>query len=575
LAIPFTINDADTPVNNLTVSGSSNNTTLVPNANIVFGGSGANRTVTVSPAANQTGSTTITVSVSDGELSASTSFVVTVSSPFTGTQVFNNAAAITIPSVGKATPYPAVINVSGMGGTISNVTVTLQNLSHTYPADIDVLLVGPGGQKAVIFSDVGGGGDVNNVTVTLSDAAATALTAAGQIVSGTFKPTNVEPGDTGELDNFSAPAPGGPYGTALSTFNGVGANGTWSLYVVDDGTGDLGSFAGGWSLTITTVSGNSPAAPTISDIGDQWTPTNTATAAIPFTVNDADTPVNNLTLSASSSNLTLVPTNNTVFGGSGTNRTLTVTPASDQVGVATITVSVSDGTTNASDTLTLTVSASPPGLVAAYGFNEGLGTTVGDASGNGNLGTIIGPTWTAAGKYGNALTFNGVNGWVLINDAPSLRLTNGETLEAWVYPFSIPPVGCSGVNCSFMDVVMKDSDRYYVLASSDNNQKPEAGGIFAAGKHIIYAPSPLATNTWTHLAVTYDSTMIRFYVNGSLVASAPETALITASTSPLFIGGDQTMGQYFNGRIDEVRVYNRGLSAAEIQADMNTAIPSN
>jgi subtilisin-like proprotein convertase family protein len=319
-AIPFTINDADTPVDNLTVSGSSNNTTLVPNANIAFGGSGANWTVTVSPAANQTGSATITVSVSDGELSTSTSFVVTVSSPFTGTQSFSNAAAITIPSVGNATPYPAVINVSGMGGTISNVTVTLQNLSHTYPADIDVLLVGPAGQKAVIFSDVGGGGDVNSVTVTLSDAAATALTATGQIVSGTFKPTNVEPGETGELDNFSAPAPGGPYGTALSTFNGVGANGTWSLYVVDDGPGDLGSFAGGWSLTITTVSGNGSAAPMISDIGDQWTTTNTAIAAIPFTMNDMDRPVDNLTLSAPSSNPTLVPANNIGFGGSGTNQ---------------------------------------------------------------------------------------------------------------------------------------------------------------------------------------------------------------------------------------------------------------
>ena len=160
----------------------------------------------------------------------------------------------------------------------------------------------------------------------------------------------------------------------------------------------------------------------------------------------------------------------------------------------------------------------------------------------------------------------------MINDAASLRLTNGETLEAWVYPVSIPPVNCTGTNCQFMDVVMKDSDRYYMLASSNNGQKPEVGGIFATGKHIIYAPSPLATNTWTHLAVTYDSTMLRLYVNGALVSSAPETALITTSTSPLFIGGDQTMGQYFNGRIDEVRVYNRGLSAAEIQADMNTPI---
>jgi hypothetical protein len=78
------------------------------------------------------------------------------------------------------------------------------------------------------------------------------------------------------------------------------------------------------------------------------------------------------------------------------------------------------------------------------------------------------------------------------------------------------------------------------------------------------------TNTWSHLAISYDGAMLRLYLNGLLVSNAPETSLITTSTSPLFIGGDQTMGQYFNGRIDEVRIYNRGLTAAEIQADMNS-----
>src|SRR4029079_11723688 len=121
------------------------------------------------------------------------------------------------------------------------VTVTLRGLTHTWPADVDILLVGPGGQKAMIFSDVGGGNALNNVTVTLSDAAAAALTATGAIVAGTYKPTNVEPGETGELDTFSAPAPAGPYTSALSAFNGQSANGTWSLYVVDDGPGDQGS----------------------------------------------------------------------------------------------------------------------------------------------------------------------------------------------------------------------------------------------------------------------------------------------------------------------------------------------
>src|SRR5204863_3033302 len=124
---------------------------------------------------------------------------------------WTNAGVINIPSVGNATPYPSTINVSGMSGTISDVTVTLRNVSHTWPADIDILLVGPGGQKAVIFSDVGGGNDINNITVTLSDSAGASLTATGLIVAGTYKPTDVEPGENGDLDNFSAPAPAGPY----------------------------------------------------------------------------------------------------------------------------------------------------------------------------------------------------------------------------------------------------------------------------------------------------------------------------------------------------------------------------
>jgi subtilisin-like proprotein convertase family protein len=153
-----------------------------------------------------------------------------------------------------------------MAGAITNVTVTLRNLNHTWPADVDVLLVGPAGQKAMIFSDVGGGGDLNNVTVTLSDAAAAALTATGQIVSGTYKPTDVEPGESGELDTFSAPAPGGPYTAPLSVFNGLSPNGAWSLYVVDDSAGDSGNIASGWSLNIATMSTNAPpAAPTIVD----------------------------------------------------------------------------------------------------------------------------------------------------------------------------------------------------------------------------------------------------------------------------------------------------------------------
>ena len=155
------------------------------------------------------------------------------------------------------------------------MTVTLRGFSHTWPADVDMLLVGPDGQKVMLLSDVGGGGfSINNVNVTLSDAAGGSLSAIGMILPGTYKPTNIEPGESGELDAFPAPAPAAPYGSALSAFSGGNPNGVWSLYAVDDGPGDAGQLISGWSITMTTVA-SGPQAPTISDIGNQTIAVNT------------------------------------------------------------------------------------------------------------------------------------------------------------------------------------------------------------------------------------------------------------------------------------------------------------
>src|SRR6185503_19502792 len=74
------------------------------------------------------------------------------------------------------------------------------------------------------------------------------------------------------------------------------------------------------------------------------------------------------------------------------------------------------------------------GAVAAYSFNEGAGTTVGDISGNNNNGTISGATWSTSGKFGNALVFNGTNARVTVANSTSLGLTTAMTLEAWVFP---------------------------------------------------------------------------------------------------------------------------------------------
>jgi hypothetical protein len=109
-----------------------------------------------------------------------------------------------------ASPYPSVITVDGVVGNISRVTVTLKTHHAFLLSDVDMLLVGPNGQSAMIFSDVGTGQTVNNLTVMLSDAAPVPLAETGPITTGVFKPTN-NPGEPVDLgDPFVAPAPWGP-----------------------------------------------------------------------------------------------------------------------------------------------------------------------------------------------------------------------------------------------------------------------------------------------------------------------------------------------------------------------------
>ena len=207
--------------------------------------------------------------------------------------------------------------------------------------------------------------------------------------------------------------------------------------------------------------------------------------------------------------------------------------------------------------------AAPSGLVAAYGFDEVSGTSATDASGSGNTGFLVGATHTTSGKYGGALVFSGSGQLVSVADSASLDLTSGMTLEAWVFP--------TQGGASWRDVIYKASDVYFLESSSTSGALPAAGGTFGAP---LFGTSALPLNTWSHLAASYDGAALRLYVNGTQVASRAQTGAIQTSNSPLSIGGDATFGQYFTGRIDDVRVYNRALSVTEIQTDRDTPVNS-
>ena len=142
------------------------------------------------------------------------------------------------------------------------------------------------------------------------------------------------------------------------------------------------------------------------------------------------------------------------------------------------------------------------------------------------------------------------------------------TLEAWVRPTAL-----SG----WRTVLMKEAGTEQVYAIyRQRGRWPGRWGTVRIGGTYQIAPgtAQLPLNTWTHLASTYDGTTLRLYVNGTQVGSVPASGSIDVSTGALRIGGNAIWGEYFAGLIDEVRVYNRALSQAEIQTDMNTPVGS-
>lgn len=153
-----------------------------------------------------------------------------------------------------ASVYPLTITVSGLGDTITDVDVSLIGISHTWPNDLDFLLVSPNGTAVLFMSDAGGSIDLVNDNLTFDDDASASLSDF-LILSGTYRPTNFGGGDV-----FPDPAPAGPYASVLAAFNGENPNGVWSLYALDDASSGGGSMLG-WALHITAVPAPSAIAP--------------------------------------------------------------------------------------------------------------------------------------------------------------------------------------------------------------------------------------------------------------------------------------------------------------------------
>jgi hypothetical protein len=200
---------------------------------------------------------------------------------------------------------------------------------------------------------------------------------------------------------------------------------------------------------------------------------------------------------------------------------------------------------------------------------------VSDASGHGITGTLQGATWTTAGRYGNALNFNGSSGYVDLGNPALLQITGSMTWSAWVKAAANP--ADDGNIIAKSDFV----SGWQFKTSPDTG--PHTFGISVAGGSNAFAQRYSTTvrllNVWYHVAGVYDAAArtLTIYVNGLLdngVLRGTIPASQVNSAVNVNIGRRQD-GFNFNGVIDEVRIYNRALTAGEVQTDMNTPLPGN
>ena len=382
--LAFTVGDVETAPASLTITGTSTDTTLVPNGNIAFGGSGASRTVTITPAANQSGTATITIDVSDGAISTPTSFVLAV----TTVNDVPTIGPIGDVSTAEDTPVDVPVAVGDVETALTALTLTPASSDEGLLPATNIAVLGTGATRTLRLTPAPNVSGALTITVTVADGdggqAQTSFTLTISAVDDAPTISDVAdltvPEDTpsptipfviGDVDTAAAaltvtatsshtalvPQAGlvlGGSGASRAVTITPAANQTGTTTItltVNDGAG--GQTSDTFVVTVTPEND----APTITPLVDQSIDEDQVAAAQPFTIADIDTPVAELTLSASSSNTTLVPAGNVAFGGSGPARTVTVTPTPNQSGTATITVTVGDGAATASAQFVVTVDA--------------------------------------------------------------------------------------------------------------------------------------------------------------------------------------------------------------------------
>jgi len=260
------------------------------------------------------------------------------------------------------------------------------------------------------------------------------------------------------------------------------------------------------------------------------------------------------------------------FGDGGTSTLANPSHTYSTLGTYPVTLTVSDGNKTGIASLTVTVANQASALIAAYGLDVGSGTAVFDNSGHGVAGVVNGATWSASGKYLGGLAFNGLSDYVELGNPAALQLTGSMTLEAWVM--------ATGNPADDGQIIAKSDATGWQLKTSPDTGVRTFGIALSDGTGARvqrYSQTTVSLNTWYHVAGVYNATArtLDMYVNGVLnngvlSGSVPSAQVDSGATAAI---GRREGGYFFIGKLDEVRVYGRALTASEIARDMNNPIP--
>ena len=211
------------------------------------------------------------------------------------------------------------------------------------------------------------------------------------------------------------------------------------------------------------------------------------------------------------------------------------------------------------------------GLVGWWTMDRITGTTVVDSSGSGNNGAEVGGPVQVAGKIGQALSFNGTSQYV--------NVSAGANLQNTVWTYSVWIKGDHAPNTSVISQPLADGALYSNLQLDwdHTNSAFEQSCAFSNGGswYSVKIQRALQANTWYNIACSYDGSTLKVYLNGVLNNSFSVSATPNTASGPLTVGANPTGGgSYFPGSIDDVRIYNRALTAAEVQTLYQSSLPA-